>query len=246
MRQILAASDPNCAECGGCGWRRADPGAKPGEPMFGRIVPCRCNLAERERAQSLRLSVSGLPGRLQGQTFERFVVVDEPDPPQGRGSNREATRVARKFASAPEGWLALSGPVGSGKTHLLAAIGNACQNQGVPFVFLTAPDLLDALRAGYNDANADYDARFEQLRTIAVLLLDDLGAEVATDWATEKLFQLLNHRYNAELPTVVATNFPLNKLPPRLRSRLQDRHLVQHAVLTVKDVRINPLVAESR
>ena len=55
-----------------------------------------------------------------------------------------------------------------------------------------------------------------------LLVLDDLGAQTSSPWATEKLFQVLNHRFNAQLPTVVTTNIPLDRLSESLQSRLTD------------------------
>jgi len=69
------------------------------------------------------------------------------------------------------------------------------------------PDLLDHLRATYGpDSEVRFDERFEEVRDAPVLILDDLGTQNATPWAQEKLYQILNHRYNAQLPTVVTTN----------------------------------------
>ena len=64
--------------------------------------------------------------------------------------------------------------------------------------------------------------RFEEVRTAPLLVLDDLGAENASAWAREKLYQLFNYRYNARLPTVVTTAQPVDELDPRLRSRFLD------------------------
>ncbi len=220
-----------CLTCDGLGWVRASGTAQPGEPDFGRLVRCACNPAVREIE---------LPLRLQRQTFANFVVLDEAPAPQGRGSNRLMQTAAKAFAAQPRGWLLLAGAVGTGKTHLLAAIAHAVS---CACHFLTAPDLLDELRNGYGDDS--YAQRFDTLKMTPLLLLDDLGAESATDWAEEKLFQLLNHRYNWELPTAIATNLPMEKLPARLRSRLCDRTLVTAVVATVADVRRNPLLSTS-
>jgi len=226
-----------CPYCGGLGWRRVDLEAQPGEPGFGTLVPCACNQAARIQQHRRLQQLLNLPQRLQAWTFETFIVFDEPEPPQGRGSNRVAYAAAQAFAAAPVGWLLLTGPVGTGKTHLLAAIAHVCLAQQRSVAFATAPDLLDALRDGYADATFNYQTRFGHLRSIEVLLLDDLGTEKATPWAQEKLFQLLNARYNAGLPTAVATNLPLRELAPRLRSRLMDQQLVHQVPVLTQDMR---------
>ena len=60
------------------------------------------------------------------------------------------------------------------------------------------------------------------MRRAPLLILDDLGTESATPWAREKLFQLLNYRYAARLPTVITSSTPVEELDPRLASRMLD------------------------
>jgi DNA replication protein DnaC len=66
---------------------------------------------------------------------------------------------------------------------------------------------------------------FETVRTHPLLILDDLGTQAATPWAQEKLFQLLNARYNQQLPTILTSNRPLSELDERLRVRVTDPDL---------------------
>ena len=94
---------------------------------------------------------------------------------------------------------------------------------------MVVPDLLDHLRATFGpNSEANYDDLFDEIRNTSVLVLDDLGVQGVTPWAQEKMFQILNHRYNSQLPTVLTTNQRMEDLDQRLRSRLQDLNLVQH------------------
>ena len=63
------------------------------------------------------------------------------------------------------------------------------------------------------------------MRTAPLLILDDLGTQTATPWAREKLYQIFNYRYNAELPTVITTALRLDEIDPRIRSRMLDTRL---------------------
>jgi DNA replication protein DnaC len=122
------------------------------------------------------------------------------------------------------GWLALVGGYGSGKTHLAAAIANYQQDRGTNVIFVTIPDLLDYLRVTFSPSSTgSFDRRFNMVRNAPLLVLDDLGTESATAWAREKLFQLLNHRYVANLPTVLTSATQVEDMDERLRSRLLDR-----------------------
>lgn len=192
-----------------------------GDPDFGRAFPCVCiaeRIAERRLAALRRASELAAMERL---TFETFQVDAPGNDGEGRRSLAAAMDAAHAFAEAPEGWLVLHGGYGCGKTHLAAAIVNHRLKRGQSTLFLVVPDLLDHLRGTFApDSSIAYDDRFETIRDAGVLVLDDLGAQAPTPWAGEKLFQLLNHRYNAELPTVITTNQNLDDLDDRLRSRL--------------------------
>jgi len=60
----------------------------------------------------------------------------------------------------------------------------------------------------------------------------------STAWATEKLFQLINYRYNYRMPTVITTNHRLlAQMDERIRSRLSDLGLVRHVVIEAADYR---------
>jgi DNA replication protein DnaC len=143
-------------------------------------------------------------------------------------SLKEAFEIAQDYAKAPQGWLVFLGPYGCGKTHLAAAIGNYQASMGYPPLMIVVPDLLDHLRATFGpNSNISLDRRFEDIRSARLLILDDLGTQSATPWAHEKLYQLFNHRYNAELPTVITTSSLPNEIDQRLYSRMSDTRICQ-------------------
>ena len=84
---------------------------------------------------------------------------------------------------------------------------------------------------------------FEQIRSVYLLIIDDLGAEQSTPWATEKLYQIFNHRYNLRLPTVITTNIDLDRLDPRICSRLCDPDLCRHVFMQCGDYRMRNMDA---
>ncbi|MBI3159415.1 MAG: ATP-binding protein [Chloroflexi bacterium] len=170
-----------------------------------------------------------------GRTFATF------DPRKGEGLPADQTKnlekvlkAAEKFAKQPRGWLVLTGGYGSGKTHLAAAIANARAELGSPPLFVMVPDLLDHLRATFSpNSGATYDRRFDEIRATPLLVLDDLGTQNMTPWVREKLYQLFNHRYNAQLPTVITTSDSLDEMDARIRARLLDTRLCTIYALTV-------------
>jgi replicative DNA helicase loader DnaI len=95
------------------------------------------------------------------------------------------------------------------------------------------PDLLDYLRAAFSpNSSTSLDRRFYEIRSTRLLILDDIGTESATPWAREKLYQLINYRYNAELPTVMTTASEPSRLDQRLFSRMSDRRLCKLVLMS--------------
>jgi DNA replication protein DnaC len=118
------------------------------------------------------------------------------------------------------------GGSGSGKTHIAAAIGNLRAQKGYPPLLVSIPDLLDHLRSSFHpESRVSYDRRFEEIRSSPLLILDDLGGQSTTPWAKEKLLQLFNYRYDAELPTVITSSQKLEEMDQRLRVRLLDTRI---------------------
>ncbi|RMD60416.1 AAA family ATPase [Candidatus Parcubacteria bacterium] len=228
--------DPSCEICGGLGYVRQD--VPVGHPDFGKLHVCPCRQGDINRERRERLYALSNLDRLQHMTFDSF-------DPQGRhgigpaqiNSLKQALSLARQFAEKPQGWLLLQGRYGCGKTHLAAAIANFVVDLGVPTLFITVPDLLDQLRYAFSTEGVTFEERFEEIRRVRLLILDDFGTQNATPWAQEKLFQILNYRYINQLPTVITTNLVLEEIEGRIRSRLSDPDLVAKVVITAPDYR---------
>ncbi|MFZ1769857.1 MAG: ATP-binding protein, partial [Caldilinea sp.] len=209
-------------------------------------VPCACRAQEIQARRLRSLQSISMVDSLRRLTFDNFRAEPSHLPPDKQLNLRRAFETCANFAARPEGWLLITGAYGCGKTHLAAAIANARLAAGEPVVLMVAPDLLDHLRAAFSpQSELPYDELFEQLRNASLLILDDLGAQSSTAWAQEKLFQLLNHRYNAQLPTVITTNQRLEELDARLRSRLQDLGLVNHVMVLAPDFRTGKASGQS-
>lgn len=227
-----------CPVCRGFGYIRRD--LPVDDPNFGLLEVCDCQKESFQRETVRRLyRVSNLDA-FNTMTFDTFN-------PSGRGSGKQANQTletafntARNYARHLNGWLLLMGGYGSGKTHLAAAIANEVVGLGVETLFLTVPDLLDWLRYSYGSSETTYEDRFNEIRGIRFLILDDLGTQNATPWACEKLFQIINHRYIHHLPTLLTTNLSLSQIDDRISSRLQDKELVITIQIDAFDYR-NPL-----
>jgi DNA replication protein DnaC len=153
-------------------------------------------------------------------TFERRASL----PPEQQENLEEALKEALEFAKAPEGWRVFMGVTGCGKTHLAAAIVNYRYQAGKPALFVVVPEFLDHLRSTFSpESKASYDQFFESVKTAPLLVLDDFGEQSTTPWAKEKLYQLINYRYNAQLPTVITTRYSLDEILEEVDSSVSSR-----------------------
>jgi DNA replication protein DnaC len=228
---------PACSICKDHGFVRHDVAIDHAD--FGRAIPCSCRQGEVRDRLRRRSNL----GHLALKTFETFK-------PGGRDGPlthlADALEACRTFAESPKDdlpWLVLSGPSGCGKTHLAAAIANRQIELGNEVFFAIVPDLLDHLRATFGPgSDVTYDELFEAVRNSPLLVLDDLGAQSETSWAQEKMFQVLNHRFNAELPTVITTNYAIHELDQRLRARLSDKQAARVIQIGERDTSLDELL----
>ncbi|MDP2920296.1 MAG: ATP-binding protein [Dehalococcoidia bacterium] len=173
-------------------------------------------------------------------TFESFDWRRVNLPLEQRQNLEAAYNLARNFAEAPDGWLVFAGVNGCGKTHLASAIVNYRYKQGKIALFIVVPDFLDHLRSTFSpDSKVSYDRYFESVRNTEILVLDDFGEQASTPWAQEKLYQVINHRYNGCLATVITTSCSLEELDPRIASRLGDHKISTLFHINVPDYRVD-------
>lgn len=200
----------------------------------GRARPCAC----RAQAQLLeRKRAAGLTARLRRMRFDSFELRVYPDDLKLQNSSYRALAElaltdARQFAAAclrggEPGSMLFEGEVGCGKTHLAAAIANELLEHGMEALFLVVPEFLDRLRASYRRENEGLDETeiIKRAYEAPVLILDDLGAHNYTEWVSNKLFTIINHRYNRGLPCVITTNLGLMELEKNIGERATSRML---------------------
>jgi DNA replication protein DnaC len=219
-----------CPICKGIGYYVMD--VPIDSPQFGVLMICPCKQQEKDERIATEVRRLSNIGDFEGKTFENF-------DPHVRGVG-EAYTYAREYAIHMQGWLVLFGNYGCGKTHLAAAIANTALSRHFRVLFANVPDLLDHLRSTFGpDSDVGYDVRFEAIREIPLLILDDLGTENTTPWAREKLYQIINHRYNRKLPTVITSNRDPVALEPRIFSRMFDKQLSRPFMIKAEDYRLS-------
>ena len=187
--------------------------------------------AERKAEEERRLrdkvakivGESGMGERFLRRTFQSLIITD---------GNRRAATAAKKYAEGfdfllprsgqPEpgrNGLFISGNPGTGKTHIAAAISNYLMAQGRPVICMTMIDLLERIKRTYSKGNVSEDNVLNIYKTVPLLVIDDIGKEPPTEWAISTIYNIINGRYEAYLPTIVTTNYDTATLIARMTPR---------------------------
>ena len=182
-----------CPNCGGSGWKiieRADlSGAE------------RCDCVFGERARRLEENAA-IPPLYRNASFDNFALPR--DNPIGHRELANVLLTVKAFSREFP-----TGEPGTGKTHLAVAALRILISRGFEGLFFDYQNLLDRIRAGYNQASgsADREAYRFALDT-EVLLLDDLGAHRVTDWVEDTVTSIITYRCNNKKPLIATTNLP--------------------------------------
>jgi DNA replication protein DnaC len=225
----------NCTLCRGTGWKlvpRTD-------GLRGNVaVACDCGMEERATRVMERARV---PKRYEHCDFESYVtdLVDGKTwTTQHSQSLKNANLVTqgfvRDYPGSAEKGLLLMGPSGVGKTHLAVAALKELIHRGHAGLFCDYRELLKEIQASYNPASESTEMSIlEPIRTVEVLVLDDLGASKPSAWVLDIIGLVLNARYNERRVTILTTNYldEASNAEPAPRSPAGQRVVVREDVL---------------
>ena len=199
-----------CEQCFGTGTKL--------DPVKGAI-PCPCRRRDRSR---ILITAARIPRRYEKCSFANFIC----DP----GSTQDhalchAHKLANEYPAVDRGLLFI-GPAGVGKTHLAVSIIRSLSEKGFACVFYEFGALLKEIQDSYNPIS-----KSSELKVLApvyqadVLVLDELGATVPTDWVRDTMYQIINKRYNDNKLTIFTTNYQDkgSELEERITYRLRSR-----------------------
>lgn len=194
------------------------------------IIRCQEQIASCEKRKEKLLTECNLGARFKARTFGNF----------DKSKNEKAYDTAMKFADSfkennGEG-LIFMGTTGTGKTHLAAGITNYLIARGVAVKFGNIVDIFDSARTAYS---TDEDI-LSQIKKYPLLVIDDLGKERKTEWTDEKIYSIVNYRYEHQLPIIFTTNLTADELTARVGEATMSRikEMCSPVKMVGKDMRV--------
>ena len=222
----MAPDERLCAVCHGMKFVLPpyDPAKRHNENYKAIPCPANCNLSENllKIRKLSQIKEGQLNWRLKGSNFHKRIrphIID---------------LVEIIYSDEPAAFWYFHGPNGVGKSFILiAAINEAMTVQRTGF-YSSTTQLLDALRSAHSDVQVWGTEQniLQKVTDSTIVGIDEIGRERTTEYASEKLFQIYNDRYqmahvygsrNEARITLLAGNYPPDQIEPYLQSRLQDR-----------------------
>lgn len=187
---------------------------------------------EIEKASQIKES-SNLGARFEGRTFTNFDAKRD----------KAAFDACSKYANNPNilgskrNSLLIMGPYGNGKTHLAAAVSNVLIDRGIPVLFGTFISHLENLREEID--HTGQKTYLSRMKTIPMLVIDDLGKEKKSAWTQQVLFDVINYRYEHLLPVIITTNLAADDLASHVEGAVFSRinEMCYTVITTGKDYR---------
>lgn len=169
-----------------------------------------------------KLDLEGLllPKRYHGCTWEKFQWPGDSTLPE---VVVHQIGLLRDWTGEGDDWMAfLTGPAGTGKTFMAVATAlRWITSRGYGCRFLVCSDWLQEIKSGFHDNTAQ--RALHRAKKAKLLIMDDLGAEMASEWVRDVVYSVINHRYNEILPTLVTSNLSLNEISQNYHDRLASR-----------------------
>ena len=187
---------------------------------------CEC-LPERMARKRSRGVASAIPARYRGVSFDRPPISDIARKAEGA----TVVDTVRRYVEDLDGQLAAGrglwfmGDVGTGKTSLAMLISQYAAERRRTVAIYSLPRLLARIRRTFDaePGEESYLGFFERLTSVALLQIDDLGAEKSSEWVLEQLYALIDERYVCERSVVVTTNLDLPDLEKQIGERTVSR-----------------------
>ena len=181
--------------------------------LFFSYIPCKYKkqLLKEEQYKKY-ITLYDMPKELTNASIKDIWLTDKKRIP----IIKEMTKFIDEYIETKQGkGIYLHGSFGSGKTYLISALINSLATKGVKTAIVYYPEFLRSLKAGFEEGT--YSSKFNYIKNIPILLLDDIGAETTSVWNRDEILgSILQHRMSNNLPTFFTSNFSINELEQHL------------------------------
>jgi DNA replication protein DnaC len=186
---------------------------------------------------------SGLGSLIEKQSFENFSLgyYNGADLEKMEYNLAAAKDFAESFSEDSSENLLLLGGTGLGKTHISTAIAKRIIERGYDVLYDSAQNMItafeqDRFHRGYGD-DSPYES--EKYFSSDLLIIDDLGTEIANSFSVSCLYNVINTRINKGKPIVINTNMNQKIMLSRYDERISSRLLGEFRILlfTGEDIR---------
>lgn len=188
------------------------------------VAECRCEREEREKREREEQAekdmkkvrelktASLMDDKFREATFSTFQATKHNE-----RNFKLCTRYAEKFELMPNKnqGLLFWGDVGTGKSFAAACIANYLLERKIPVVMTSFVKLLELIQS-----NGDEGTKIlNKLEYVRLVIFDDLGAERSTDYALEKVYNIIDTRYRKKLPMILTTNLTIEEMKDEIDMR---------------------------
>jgi DNA replication protein DnaC len=189
-----------CPFCFGTG-TRLEPDEEGTKGGIKAAVICECR---RSNSGTRFLDSARIPPRFRECSFHNYYPKNDSQ----YFAHSFASRLVDEYPAVETGLLFM-GTVGVGKTHLaIAVLKELIEKKGVACLFYESGSLLKAIQDSYNPISQTSEMRvLAPVYQAEVLVLDELGATVPTNWVRDTMYQIINTRYNNKKLTIFTTNY---------------------------------------
>lgn len=163
--------------------------------------------------------------KYQELNFENFIV---------NLNNKNPVKMANDYINKNKdkmlsNGLIIMGESGVGKTHLAAAIANKLIENDKIVLMGRLTTLLDLIKETFRDNAKSENELIELYSNVDMIIIDDLGTEKISSWALEKLYTIIQNRFENGLPIIITTRFDKKGLISRF-SYSNDQDLIDATI----------------
>ena len=212
----------------------------------------------RQKEIDLLYRQSNLREILEKENFDTFsfewydsTASDRRLSPLNNARNVAAAcmEMTAQFAQTKQNLL-LTGPAGTGKTFLTHCIAKALLDACYSVIYLSAAELFEIFSSHQfqDEREPEEELMYHHIYDCDLLIIDDLGTEVANNFTMSRLFSCINERARSNRPVVISTNLNLTQITDHYSERISSRLISNYKILELygEDIRIRKLIAHRR